>query len=70
MDDKALQGLAAIRPRVSATVIAQMYGLSRDSVERYARRGTIPYLRIGKLLRFDPVEVDEALRHATQEQRA
>ncbi|MHB1682834.1 MAG: helix-turn-helix domain-containing protein [Bacilli bacterium] len=53
--------VATLRPRVSAKRIAEMYDMSEAAIQRYARLGQIPCVRIGKLVRFDPVEVEAAL---------
>ncbi len=57
-------------PRVSAVEIGRMYGVSDESVRRWTRQGIIPARRIGRLVRYDVTEVDEALRRAAETQRA
>lgn len=43
--------------------IAERYGVTVETVRAWARRGWIPCLRAGRrLLLFDPVEVDRALK--------
>ena len=53
--------ISTLRPRVSAKRIAEMYDMSEAAIQRYARLGQIPCVHIGKLVRFDPLEVEAAL---------
>ncbi len=41
--------------------MAVMYKLNRQTLYRLARKGVVPSIRIGKSLRFDPVQVRAAL---------
>ena len=42
--------------------IADANGVSARLIQRLAQRGDIPSYRVGRLLRFDPDEVRDALR--------
>lgn len=44
--------------------VAKKYQVSPRTVGNWMSRKTIPYLRIGNVVRFDPLEVEKALsRH-------
>jgi excisionase family DNA binding protein len=53
--------MISLRPRVSAERIAQRLDLSVESIRRAARLGLIPSYKIGRLVRFDPEEVEVAM---------
>lgn len=42
--------------------VAERYQLSKASVWEHVRSGKLPAHRLGRVLRFDPVEVDAAIR--------
>lgn len=43
--------------------VAEYYGVQSRTVDNWMRRGMVPYLKLGgKLVRFDLVEVHEALK--------
>ena len=49
---------------VKANIIAEEFGMTTGSVYKMARRGLIPFVRVGekmKGLRFDPMAVGRAL---------
>jgi predicted DNA-binding transcriptional regulator AlpA len=53
--------------RESAQEIAGRYGVSRRLILNWYYSGLIPAaVHIGRVLRFDPAEVDKALRDATK----
>jgi hypothetical protein len=60
--------MTTIRPRVSAAEIGAMYGVHAESVRRWTRQGIIPARKVGRAVRYDVVEVDEALRRAADAQ--
>ncbi len=41
--------------------VAQMLGVARKTVVVWARLGQIPCVRVGRLVRFDPAEIDRWL---------
>ncbi len=43
--------------------LATKCSVSRRTVNTWMRDGIIPYLRIKNVVRFDPVAVEEALKH-------
>lgn len=44
---------------IDAAEVAKRLGVSRRTVERFARAGTIPCVRLSvRALRFDPVDVE------------
>lgn len=47
--------------KLSATQVAKVLGVSSWTVYRLARQGQVPYLRIGRALRFDLAQVEAAL---------
>lgn len=59
----------AKRHLVAADQLASEWGLSPRMFQRLAQRGEIPVYRIGRLLRFDPGEVREALREGATTSR-
>jgi hypothetical protein len=54
--------------RVRAKVIAEANGVSPNHILDLYREGTIPGIKFGRMILFDPLEVDQALerykRHA------
>lgn len=51
---------------VTAEDIGDRVRVKATTVKRWAREGRIPSLRLtGRVLRFDPVAVEEALRNTT-----
>ncbi len=63
-------GLENLRPRVNAEQIGKLYGISAESVRRFTRLGIIPARKIGRLVRYDVAEVEDALRRAAEDQRS
>ena len=50
---------------LTADELARKFRLSPDTVRDMARRGKIPSIRLSaKVIRFDPVAVDQALQSA------
>jgi excisionase family DNA binding protein len=47
---------------VDASELARIVGLPTASVRRLARQGELPSYRLGRLLRFSPVEVLAAMK--------
>ena len=48
---------------VDASELARIVGLPTASVRRLARQGELPSYRLGRLLRFSPVEVLAAIKN-------
>ncbi len=48
--------------KVTRHQLAALLSLSVRSVDQLAAKGEIPYFKIGKSVRFDPVEVEAHLR--------
>jgi excisionase family DNA binding protein len=48
--------------KVTRHQLAALLNLSVRSVDQLAAKGKIPYYKIGKSVRFDPVEVEAHLR--------
>jgi len=46
---------------------ATRLGISQGALKKFARDGIIPFLRIGKVILFDPDQVDEALAASAKE---
>ncbi len=53
---------AAIEPWFSVDEIAKHLGVSKETIYRWLERKIIPAHRMGKLWKFKPSEVDEAVR--------
>lgn len=47
--------------------VAELLAVSPDTVRRWAARGELPCIRLGRLLRFRPSDVDAWLRRRTSE---
>ena len=47
--------------RVRKTEIALTYSVTTRTVDNWMKTGKIPYFKIGKIVRFDPTKVAEAL---------
>lgn len=54
---------------VNAEAIAEMWGMSVESVRRGARLGTLPSVKVGRLVRFDPEAVERALMRRAEQPR-
>jgi excisionase family DNA binding protein len=48
--------------KVTRHQLAALLNLSVRSVDQLAARGRIPFFKIGKSVRFDPIEVEAHLR--------
>jgi len=46
---------------LDSRAMSERLGVSEEQVEALARRGEIPSVRVGRYLRFDPVEVRRVL---------
>ncbi len=46
----------------SAKDIAVYLGVSEDAVRKWALRGQIPFIKLGKSLRFDMIKIDGWLK--------
>lgn len=57
------------RKLVDAKEIAQQLGLSPSTVYKWCYQSKIPHYRLGRAVRFDPVEIWEWLRSPDQEMR-
>jgi excisionase family DNA binding protein len=53
------------KPPATAEEMASILGCSTRMVHTMAATGRIPYLRVGKRRRYEPVRVFEALREET-----
>jgi putative molybdopterin biosynthesis protein len=53
-------------PLLSINDLAQQLKVSRAAVYRMVRRGELRPYRVGKRLRFDPVEIDELLERSRE----
>lgn len=47
------------REYLTADEVAAILGVSAQSVRRWAKKGELPAIRIGKLWRFDPAVIRE-----------
>lgn len=52
------------RPLVDLPAVAERLGVNQRHVRRLVAEGRIPYLKWGRLLRFDPDELDGWLDRA------
>lgn len=64
MSEIANECKTATRPKVSVSVVARTFGVSRPTVRRLAHEGRVPSYKIGAVLRFDLDDVSAALRMA------
>jgi excisionase family DNA binding protein len=46
------------RRLLTAAELAQLLGISPRTLRRHVKSGAIPALRVGRLLRFDPVQIE------------
>ena len=44
------------------TTLAERLGIKRSTLYAWAEQGSIPYIKLGRLLRFDPDEIDRWLQ--------
>lgn len=49
-------------PRIRTHDLAKRLNCHPSTIQRMAHRGEIPAMRVGRVLRFDPVAVEQALR--------
>ncbi len=52
-----IQAPSVNRKLISCEVVSEMLGMSRTYVYQLAREGKIPTYRIGRALRFDPLDI-------------
>jgi excisionase family DNA binding protein len=57
-------------PIVTTEELAELLGLSRHSIRRWAHSGAIPALKTGRTYRFSVPRVIEALQQAAQAEQA
>lgn len=50
--------------------VSEMYHLSKKSIYYYIEKGSLPYLRIGKHIRFETLEVLAFLKTESEKERA
>lgn len=43
---------------LDVTTLAERLGIKRSTLYAWAEQGTIPHVKLGRLLRFDPDEID------------
>jgi excisionase family DNA binding protein len=48
--------------KVSKKVIARINGVSVRTIDNWMEKGIVPFTKIGGLVRFNPAQVDAALR--------
>jgi excisionase family DNA binding protein len=51
--------LAFTRPSMEAKDVAEILGVTKPSIYKYARTGEIPSIRLGTSVRFDPKKLAE-----------
>jgi excisionase family DNA binding protein len=63
---------AGVSKRVLETTaeVARRLNASERTVRRYAEIGVLPAIRIGGLIRFDPVEIDAVLTRSREQRGA
>jgi excisionase family DNA binding protein len=54
------------QPLLNSADMAALLGCNDTLVEQMAKEQRIPSIRVGRLLRFEPQQVLEALRHAVR----
>lgn len=64
----AREALVSLETLESAVRLGQRLGVSDESIRRWWRLGVIPGHKLGRLLRFSPAEVYEALARAAEAQ--
>lgn len=47
-----------VRSLVDANEVAQRLGMGKWAVYDLAKRGTLPHVRIGRRVRFDPAQIE------------
>ena len=56
---------------VTAEELAKRLSLSAETIRLWAREGIIPAIKItGKVIRYDPADVDRALRERSEQRQA
>lgn len=53
-----MSGPVLDRRLMTAAELAQLLGISLRTLRRHVKSGAIPALRVGRLLRFDPVQIE------------
>jgi excisionase family DNA binding protein len=49
-------------PTIDKQILADRYGVRVRTINRWMHNGWIPFIKIGKVVRFDPGQVDAALK--------
>jgi excisionase family DNA binding protein len=55
-------GVIETRPLMTFDDVAVRLNLKKRTIEGYAQQGVLPYLRIGRHVRFEPAAIDEFIR--------
>ena len=58
--------IQSVNPLMNVGEIATMLGVSRKTVYHWVSRREVPFLKAGKHLRFDPMEVMEHFKNQTK----
>jgi excisionase family DNA binding protein len=53
-----MSGPVLDRRLMTAAELAQLLGISLRTLRRHVKSGAIPSVRIGRLLRFDPMQIE------------
>ncbi len=54
------------QPLLTADEIARVLSVSRKTIYKLTENGTLPCIRIGRAVRFDPADVEAFLQQAKQ----
>jgi excisionase family DNA binding protein len=64
MSGQVESGYVAGRPLLSRDQVAECLGASVSTVVRLERRGDLPHVKLGRLVRFRPVDVETLIERA------
>jgi excisionase family DNA binding protein len=64
MSSQVESGYVGGRPLLSRDQVAECLGASVSTVVRLERRGDLPHVKLGRLVRFRPVDVDALIERA------
>jgi len=56
-----IQSIREMKNLITVPILATKTGLSKKAIYNCVERGTIPYLRLGTAIRFDPKEIADWL---------